>query len=66
MRLAHTWMHDTRDWDDLEEYDTKCPHCKTRLNVYFDPNEEDFVLLGLYCKVCDTPYTDLFEKHLVN
>lgn len=62
MRYGMSRIYDQEDWDDLEESECDCPMCTKPLKIYYSPTRDDYLLLGFYCRYCDTPYQDMFSR----
>jgi hypothetical protein len=66
MRTLVRYLKDTRDWDQLRAYEVECPLCEKEIGIYFDPERDDYLLMGFDCRYCHTPYTTLFSDQIMH
>lgn len=58
--------NDPEDWDKLTRTETECPFCKHTIPMYYSKERDRYLSLGLFCRACDTPYSELFVYARLN
>lgn len=66
--MRHMSQHgsDPEDWDKLHRSEVECPNCKHSIPMYYSKERDAYLSLGLFCRACDTPYSDLFVYARLN